>query len=329
LSATPLATFHHHSAGVTRDTRDNLSSYSYTAFEDSRTCEASLEKSKVALPWYTANLDPCETQNLGFELLEIWWILQVPSPRRTSYPQVEVMSRKGLISLWNEPSSRVRNSGKTSVPSKFAFTGCTTVVQKHWTYVNIKVIQSSEFFLNLVVCTTIGLILWLMDPWISMKLRSPVHPVIYPFCPSALKVKNSWSCQYVSVAHSNSSQLRQLRPLGQFPTWCPFGCISPHSPWDDTFSTGCHHYAEPKLVLDGISIKWRTGILDLWGIPKTRLGLGPFRIHAINHQLPGRLGRGNHHGTPENRTTINCIYAISGWIITPRVELVRWVVQHV
>lgn len=116
--------------------------------------------------------------NLGFELLEIWWILQVPSPRRTSYPQVEVMGRKGLISLWNEPSSRVRNSGKTSVPSKFAFTGCTTVVQKHWTYVNIKVIQSSEFFLNLVVCATIGPILWLMDPWISMKLRSPVHPPI-------------------------------------------------------------------------------------------------------------------------------------------------------
>lgn len=62
LSAAPLATRPHHSAGVTRDTRDNLSSYSYTAFEDSRTCEASLEKSKVALPWYTANLDPCETQ---------------------------------------------------------------------------------------------------------------------------------------------------------------------------------------------------------------------------------------------------------------------------
>lgn len=84
LPAAPLATLHHHSAGVTCDTRDNLSSYSYTAFEDSGTCEASLEKSKVALPWSTANLDPCETQNLGFELLEIWWILQVPSPRRTS-----------------------------------------------------------------------------------------------------------------------------------------------------------------------------------------------------------------------------------------------------
>ena len=96
-------------------------------------------------------------------------------------------------------------------------------------------------------------------------------------------------CQYVSVAHSNSSQLRQLRPLGQFPTWCPFGCISPHSPWDDTFSTGCHHYAEPKrLVLHGISIKWRTGILDLWGIrAATRTWPTESRMPTTSY---GRLG---------------------------------------
>ena len=38
----------------------------------------------------------------------------------------------------------------------------------------IKVVQSSEFLLNLGVDTTIGPTLWLMDPWNTMRLWSPV-----------------------------------------------------------------------------------------------------------------------------------------------------------
>ena len=136
--------------------------------EDSRTCEASLEKSKVAQPWSTGNLDhPKPGIWLVGDMVNFAGTIPPTSEMDWNYLQVEVMPKGFHFKEMKCSKFQTTKQWKDNLcEASFLSLGATQLYKKKlWTYVKIKVIQSYEVFLNLSVCTTISPILWLMDPW--------------------------------------------------------------------------------------------------------------------------------------------------------------------